>query len=131
MTEAGGGRKGWGRFVPGEHSSRSKGRASPEGPVPCATFNGLTKEQEARQGHEAIVPIGKSLRGRRAYVLDADGAEVPIGGVGELCIGGVSVARGYLGRPSATAERLEWLRLSKIVTLCPPASRRRTTVPPI
>ncbi|MEI9936660.1 MAG: non-ribosomal peptide synthase/polyketide synthase [Pseudomonadota bacterium] len=55
--------------------------------------------------HEAVVPIGAPFAGRTAFVIDSWGREVPVGGIGELCIGGVTVARGYLGRPSATAER--------------------------
>ncbi|MFM0085248.1 condensation domain-containing protein, partial [Paraburkholderia sediminicola] len=50
-------------------------------------------------------PIGMAYPGRSVCVLDGDGNEVPVGGLGELCIGGVSLARGYLGRPGLTAER--------------------------
>ncbi|HEU0055201.1 MAG TPA: amino acid adenylation domain-containing protein, partial [Longimicrobium sp.] len=48
------------------------------------------------------VPVGRPLPGRTAYVLDGRGEPAPLGVPGELCIGGV-LARGYLGRPAATA----------------------------
>jgi amino acid adenylation domain-containing protein len=58
-----------------------------------------------RRSGSPIVPIGRPLPGRAAYVLDAFGAPVPQGVVGELCLGGALLARGYLGRPDVTAER--------------------------
>jgi amino acid adenylation domain-containing protein len=51
------------------------------------------------------VPIGRPLPGMSMRVLDADLRPVPVGARGELHVGGTGVARGYLDRPSLTAER--------------------------
>ncbi|ULK97126.1 amino acid adenylation domain-containing protein [Bradyrhizobium sp. I71] len=52
-----------------------------------------------------VAPIGRPLPNARIYLLDRFGAPVPLGAMGEICIGGVGVARGYLNRADLTAER--------------------------
>ncbi|ABD87608.1 non-ribosomal peptide synthetase [Rhodopseudomonas palustris] len=51
------------------------------------------------------IPIGKPIPNATAYVFDHDMLLTPIGVVGELYVGGVGLARGYLHRSALTAER--------------------------
>ncbi|WP_406122405.1 amino acid adenylation domain-containing protein [Streptomyces canus] len=53
----------------------------------------------------AIVSIGRPVANADVLVVDNIGRQVPIGVAGELWIGGVGVARGYLNQPELTAER--------------------------
>lgn len=53
----------------------------------------------------SFVPIGKPIANTRFHILDDEMGTVGLGEVGELHIGGVQVARGYLERAELTAER--------------------------
>ena len=52
-----------------------------------------------------LIPIGRPLPNYRVYVLDEELNPVPVGVSGELHIGGVGLAHGYLNRPEATAAK--------------------------
>ncbi|MGE0803231.1 MAG: amino acid adenylation domain-containing protein [Lautropia sp.] len=51
------------------------------------------------------LPIGRPVPNASAYLLDAHDRLVPEGVIGQIHLGGVGVARGYLHRPDLTAER--------------------------
>ena len=60
----------------------------------------------------ALPPIGTPLPGVQVALLDADRQPVPPGAPGEIYLGGVCLAHGYLNRPELTAERFEEVMLS-------------------
>ncbi|QNP68636.1 amino acid adenylation domain-containing protein [Streptomyces roseirectus] len=74
------------------------------GPTETTTFATARSCADAASVPE-LLPIGGPLDGMRAYVLDGALRPVPRGTAGELYVAGAGVARGYLGRPAATAER--------------------------
>ena len=73
------------------------------GPTETTTFATWHRVEVVPGGE--TVPIGRPLANTTLYVLDRHLAPVPPGSVGELCIGGDGLARGYLGRPELTAQR--------------------------
>ncbi|KAL2911188.1 hypothetical protein HK105_209354, partial [Polyrhizophydium stewartii] len=51
------------------------------------------------------VTIGQPVPNAACYILNSNGCSVPVGVVGEMCIGGIGVSRGYINLPDLTAQR--------------------------
>ncbi|KAF9285297.1 hypothetical protein BGZ68_003986 [Mortierella alpina] len=66
-----------------------------------ATYRPM-KQEDCSQ---AVSPIGVRIPDLKTYILDSRDRLVPLGAVGELCIGGAGIARGYLNRPELTADK--------------------------
>ena len=73
------------------------------GPTETTTYAAWYEVREGDAGNP--VPIGRPITNTQIYVLDAKAEPVAVGVRGELYIGDVGVARGYLNRAQLTAER--------------------------
>lgn len=76
------------------------------GPTEC-TINttAFTVDRRSVEDGPDTIALGEPVHNTRCHVLDTAGSPVAAGEVGELCVGGAQVARGYLHRPDLTAER--------------------------
>jgi amino acid adenylation domain-containing protein len=72
------------------------------GPTEYTTY---TTGAEVERGGEREPTIGRPIDNTQVYVVDEAGGQAPVGVVGELCVGGRGLARGYVNRPALTAER--------------------------
>lgn len=70
---------------------------------PTETAIDATSWRSDRDSVHGTVPIGRPIHGKRVYVCDSELRLVPQGVFGEICIGGIGVARGYLDDPAKTA----------------------------
>ena len=62
-------------------------------------------EVQATDSQRISVPIGKAIANTQLYILDKHQQLVPEGITGELYLGGIGLAKGYLNRAELTAER--------------------------
>lgn len=75
------------------------------GPTECTTFAATFRIPHDLPADARSVPIGRPINDTTLRILSPSMAMLPAGLVGELCIGGRGLARGYLRRPDLSAER--------------------------
>nr|WP_042178035.1 non-ribosomal peptide synthetase [Kibdelosporangium sp. MJ126-NF4]CEL12932.1 Siderophore biosynthesis non-ribosomal peptide synthetase modules @ Bacillibactin synthetase component F [Kibdelosporangium sp. MJ126-NF4]CTQ98617.1 Siderophore biosynthesis non-ribosomal peptide synthetase modules @ Bacillibactin synthetase component F (EC 2.7.7.-) [Kibdelosporangium sp. MJ126-NF4] len=85
---------------------------SPDGPIdvineygPTETTVGCLLHDIDGPAPDGPVPVGFPVDNTTCHVLDGRLRPVPVGVAGELYVGGVQLARGYLHRPGLTATR--------------------------
>ncbi len=70
------------------------------GPTECTVA--VTAYRVKRES--SLLPIGRAVDNTKLYVVDENMHILPPGGIGELCISGLQVGKGYLNRPEKTGE---------------------------
>ena len=74
-----------------------------EAVVGCCVYE-IDTQNDVEEGR-ANVPIGRPIANAGIHILDGARQPSPEGIVGELCISGEGLARGYLNHPDLTAEK--------------------------
>lgn len=88
------------RSVCGPHTRLVNSYGMAEAAIDSTYFEGECGEQAGQ-----LVPIGKPFPNVDIVLVDANMQPVPIGVIGEICVGGWGVARGYLHRPELNNEK--------------------------
>ncbi|YAR62992.1 AMP-binding protein [Bacillus cytotoxicus] len=86
----------------------STGLANLYGPTEASidvTYH-IIEGNQILDGSENSILIGKPLNNVHVKILDEDMREVPKGIIGELWIGGIQLAKGYLNNPSKTKRSI-------------------------
>jgi peptide synthetase PhsB len=90
----------WTKKLPGTRLLNMYGLSEAASNVTCFDVTETATAQD-----DGSVPVGRPITGCDVLVLGADGQPVPDGATGEVHVGGVCLARGYLDRPEETEDR--------------------------
>jgi len=75
------------------------------GPTECTCTQVFYPVRTPPAEENGVMCIGRPTPNHELYILDGHRQPVPVGVPGEICIGGVGLARGYVNLPELTAEK--------------------------
>lgn len=75
------------------------------GPTEVSICGSTYRVPSAEMLQDSIVPIGIPIANAQVYILDTANNMLPTGVIGEICIGGGGLAKGYLNRPELNLEK--------------------------
>jgi amino acid adenylation domain-containing protein/non-ribosomal peptide synthase protein (TIGR01720 family)/FkbM family methyltransferase len=75
------------------------------GPTESSICASIFKIDKGQTIENSMVPIGRPISNTLIYILNERQGLIPLGSVGEICIGGSGLARGYLNNPELTAAK--------------------------
>lgn len=81
------------------------------GPTECAIGTTIAKIYDPSDRMIRQITVGKPLPNTQVYILDQNLNKVRKGSKGEICIGGIGLARGYMNNEALTSEKFIWAKI--------------------